>query len=55
MPTEKRDHYSGAKIFVPTPTERATVQQARELKKQLAEVEVLKQELQKMLDQMKGS
>lgn len=53
MPVEKRDPHSGAKIFVPTPTERATVQQARELKKQLAEVEVMKQELQKLIDQIK--
>lgn len=49
MPVEKRDPHSGAKIFVPTSTERATVQQARELKKQLAEVEELKQKLYKLI------
>jgi hypothetical protein len=53
MPTEKRDPQSGAKIFVPTPTERATVQQARELKKQLAEVEAMKQELRSLIEQYK--
>lgn len=53
MPFEKRDPHSGAKIFIPTPSERAMVKQARELKKGLAEVEAMKAELQKLLDQAK--
>lgn len=53
MPFEKRDPHSGAKIFVPTPTERSTIQQARELKRQLDEVAVMKAELKSLIEQYK--
>ena len=53
MPIEKRDPRSGAKIFVPTASERATIRQSRELKKQLKEVEEMKKELKQLIEQYK--
>jgi hypothetical protein len=53
MPVEKRDPKSGALIFVPTSSERATIQQSRELQKKLAEVDMLKEELQSLIEQYK--
>jgi hypothetical protein len=53
MPLEKRDPRSGAKIFVPTHFEKATIQQQRDLKKSLAEVEAMKAELKELIDKFK--
>lgn len=53
MPLEKRDPRSGAKLFVPTEFEKATIKQQRDLKKSLAEVEDLKAELKALIEQVK--
>jgi hypothetical protein len=53
MPLEKRDPRSGAKLFVPTAFEKATIQQQRDLKKSLAEVEDLKAELKELINKFK--
>ena len=53
MPIEKRDHVSGAKLFIPTSSERATLQNARKLKQELDEVGKMKEELAKLIEEAK--
>ena len=55
MPTEKRDPHSGAKLFIPSASERATIANARKLQKELIEVEDLKKELKALVEQAKGA
>jgi len=44
MPTEKRDNYSGALLFIPTREEKATRQLKEDLKNELDEVKKIKEE-----------
>jgi hypothetical protein len=53
MPMERRDPGSGALIFVPTQSEKTTIQQSRELKQKLEEVDAMKLELQSLINQLK--
>lgn len=54
MPIEKRDLHSGAKLFIPTESERAVRVAQKQLNKELEEVAQLKVELQKMIKQVKS-
>ena len=55
MPIERRCPNSGALIFVPTEHEKSVLSQKKELKKALAEVDDLKEELKSLIKQMKSS
>lgn len=55
MPIEKRCLSSGAKLFVPTPSERAIHAQARKYKEELEDIQQMKQELQTLIDQAKNN
>lgn len=54
MPKEVRDHRSGARLFVPTASERAHIQQQRELKQSIEEVNKLKAELKELAESLKN-
>jgi hypothetical protein len=53
MPLEKRDPGSKARLFIPTNRERSLVHSQRQLDKSLEEVESMKKELKKMIEQAK--
>ena len=53
MPIERRCTNSGAKIFMPTPTEQTQLESMRQLKKGLSEVDEMKKQLQQMIDDLK--
>lgn len=52
MPIERRDA-SGAKIFIPTQTERVQIDSMKQLKQGLAEVDEMKKQLQQMMEDLK--
>lgn len=54
MPIEKRDPKSKAKLFIPTNRERSLINSQRLLNQSLKEVEVMKQQLQEMLNKAKS-
>jgi hypothetical protein len=49
MPIERRDA-SGAKIFMPTQSERVQSESLKQLQKGLAEVDEMKKQLQQMME-----
>lgn len=53
MPFEKRDEVSGAKLFIPTASERAIRESQRQLNQELEDVAKLKKELQQIIAQAK--
>ena len=53
MPIEVRDKYSGAKLFIPTPHEKASREKGKQLDRNIKEVEELKAELQALLKEYK--
>lgn len=53
MPVETRDRYSGAKLFIPTPHEKATREKERQLGRTLIEVAELKAELIELVKEYK--
>jgi hypothetical protein len=54
MPIEKRDLVSKAKLFVPTASERTLRKSQVQLDNELKEVQGLKAELQRMMDEIKN-
>ena len=53
MPTEKRDYYSGALLFVPTREERTTKRHKEDLRSELDEVKKIKEEYMEELKKMR--
>ncbi len=53
MPIEKRDSSSGAKLFIPTDTERSIRAKQAKLSKEIKEVESLKDELKSIIKELK--
>lgn len=54
MPTERRDSYSGALLFIPTREEKATQQLKKDLKDELDEVKKIKEQYLTELNKLKG-
>ena len=53
MPTEKRDYYSGALLFVPTQEEKTTKRLKEDLRNELDEVKKIKKEYMKELNKLR--
>lgn len=53
MPTEKRDYYSGALLFVPTREERTTKRLKEDLRSELDEVKKIKEEYMEELNKLR--
>lgn len=53
MPTEKRDYYSGALLFVPTQEEKATKRLKEDLRSEINEVKKIKEEYMKELNKLR--
>lgn len=53
MPTEKRDYYSGALLFVPTREERTTKKLKEDLRSELDEVKKIKEDYMKELNKLR--
>jgi len=53
MAIEKRDRESGAKLLLPSKTERSIRSQRAKLKKDLEEVQELKEELKGLINKLK--
>lgn len=51
MPLEKRDPESKARLFVPTTSERTLRESQRKLNESISEVEQMKRDLKKLMDQ----
>jgi hypothetical protein len=53
MPHEKRDKHSKARLFIPTQSEKTLVNSQRQLNESIEELDAMKAELQKILDEAK--
>lgn len=53
MPTERRDNYSGALLFIPTKEEKATKQLKEDLQNELSEVKSLKEQYMEELNKIR--